>query len=192
MRRYTGGGLLIACFVFLAACGDSTGLDFNPLLVQDTVLIAAPLAQNADLPTALDITGNGGGGVWGGRFPELPRDALEWDFALRIRDGQLVLLPARLIGVPGARSAITQALSGETFEGLREVPGQSALSAENAVPLRAGAVYAARSRETVGGFFGACVQFAKLSPLEVDVAQGRARIQIVTNERCGDPRLVPE
>lgn len=184
-------GVVLACFTTLIGCDDPSGIDFSPMLVQDTVVIAAPLPQNAALPTALDITGDNSGSVGGGRFPERPSDAQNWDFAVRIRDGQLALVPARAIGLD-SRAAITQPLVGETFEGLREAPGQSTFTSTEHVVLTEGAVYVARSRETSGGFLGVCVQFAKLSPLEVDVEQGLVTLQIVTNEQCGDPRLALE
>jgi hypothetical protein len=53
-----------------------------------------------------------------------------------------------------------------------------------------GNVHAARSRE-LGIFGGACIQYSKLQPLEVDVAAGSLHLRVVTNERCADPRLVP-
>lgn len=191
MRRLPIAGLFFACVAVLQACDDSTGLDLDPILATDTVEVAAPIAGNESLPTALDITGDGLGGVQGGRFPELPSDALEWDFAVRIVDGRLSLVPAEVIGVP-SNAALTEALTGETFEGLREIPGQSSLIRDQPIPLVPGAVYAARSREAAGGVLGVCMQFAKLTPLEVDQTTGRTRIRIVTNTRCGDPRLVPE
>lgn len=175
----------------LVGCDDPTGFNLTPILVGDTVLIAAPtVAGNEDLPQALDITGDGAGGVVGGRFPERSADALQWDFLLRVEEGQLVLVPARVIGVP-SRAAMTQPLPGETFEDLREAPGQSTFTSTESIPLVEGQVYAARSRDLFNAFGQECPQFAKIKPLEVDVATGRARFAILTNERCGDPRLAP-
>jgi hypothetical protein len=177
--------------VTLAACRDSTGFELHPLLVTDTVLVAAPLPHNSGLPTALDVTSDGFGGVNGGRFPERSGDALEWDFVPRIRGGELVLIPARGVGVVESRAALTPPIPGETFAGLREAPGQGSFVTDSPIAMRVGNVYAARSREAAGGFFGTCVQFAKLEPLAVDAASGHLRILITTNERCGDPRLAP-
>jgi len=190
VRWINGSLLLVAAATLFAGCDDPTAFDFNPILMTDTVAVAAPLPQNVTLPTALDVTGDGFGSIRGGRFPE--RVPHEWDFAVRIREGQIVLIPSRALGEE-SRSAITPALEGETFEGLREAPTGTNFSMERAVPMRVGEVYAARSREfAAGGFFGAgCVQYAKIQPLEVDTANGRVRLRITTNERCGDPRLVP-
>ena len=191
MRRLAIAGLFFASVAVLPACDDSTGLNLDPILAADTVEVAAPIAGNEDLPTALDITGNGQGGIQGGRFPETPADALAWDFAVRIVDGRLSLVPARVIGLD-SRAGITEALTGESFTGLREVPGQTSLVTDRAIPLVQGAVYAARSRDAPGGVFCPSPQFSKLSPIEVNQTTGRATIQIVTNTQCGDPRLVPE
>jgi hypothetical protein len=191
VRWTSATGLLLGVALVASGCGDPSGFTYEPLLVTDTVDVAAPLPQNAALPTAIDVTGDGLGGVRGGRFPERARDALEWDFLVRLQGNQVVLLPPRAIGVD-SRAAITTALVGETFDGLREVPGQRAFVLDSAVVMNVGSVYAVRSRETVGLFGVGCIQFAKLQPLRVDPAAGLLRVQVVTNERCGDPRLVRE
>lgn len=190
MSRKTFGALLLGGCIALTGCGDDA-FDLTPLLVSDTVLLAAPLPGNIDLPTALDVTGNGAGGLWGGRFPERVSDALAWDFLVRIRDGQLVLLPPGALGV-SSRASITRALVGETLEGLREAPGQSTFIADSAVVLQRGSVYVARSRAALDQFGGGCSQFAKLSPVELDLVAGRVSIAVTTNQRCSDPRLVVE
>lgn len=195
MRRNSLFILVPITAAFIAGCGDSSGLDLTPRLVAGTAIVAAPIAGNEELPTALDVTADGAGGIFGGRFPERVADAEAWDFAVRIRDGQLVLIPARGIGVESSaqlRASITRALSGETFAGLREAPGQSTFVSDSAVVLTEGAVYVARSRDVISRFGSACPQYAKLSPLDVDVETGRATIDIVTNVGCADPRLVPE
>jgi hypothetical protein len=59
------------------------------------------------------------------------------------------------------------------------------------VVLTEGAVYAARSRNAISAFGSSCPQFAKIKAVDVDLATGRVQLGILTNERCGDPRLVP-
>lgn len=185
-------GRLAAAIVLsgtVAGCEDSTGTEVPLFLVTDTVEVFAPIAGNAGLPTAVDITGNQSGGVVGGRFPELSRDALQWDFAVRIRDGELVLVPAAVVGIPNSRAGVTRALEGETFESVREAPPQVTFLTDTVIVMETGSVYAARSRDVPTTFGGACTYYAKLQPLEVDVATGALRFQIVSNQ-CGDPRLV--
>lgn len=179
-------GLLLAIG---SGCGDSTGLDLNPLLVRDTVIVAAPLPGNADLPTALDIMTDGRGGIVGGRFPERVSDALQWDFLVEIDEqtGNLVLLPARAVGIGDSRAAITPPIEGTSFDDLREAPGQSTFIPDSAVTMEVGNVHVARSRVSPASL---CMYFAKLQPLRVDVAEGILELQIVANQRCSDPRLV--
>ncbi len=191
MRRALLALPVLSILLLAAGCGDSTGVSITPILVGDTVTIGAPTVPgNDEIPSAIDITGDGAGGVFGGRFPERPADALQWDFALRVRDGQLALLPAAVFTI-GSRAALTPALQGQTFEGLREAPGQSAFITNEAVVLTEGAVYAARSRDAVSAFGTTCPQFAKIKAIEVNQTTGRVTLGILTNERCGDPRLVP-
>jgi hypothetical protein len=191
VRWINSSVLLLAAAAVFAGCNDPAAFRIDPILLTDTVTVAAPLPQNAALPTAVDITGDGLGNIRGGRFPERSRDALEWDFGVRVQGGELVLIPARGLGAEGSRAALSQALVGETFEGLREAPPARELTMDQPVVMRVGQVYGARSREFLGMMLGGgCFQYAKFQPLEVNVAAGLLRIQIVTNERCGDPRLV--
>jgi hypothetical protein len=194
VRAVRSFGLLAVSLFVLTACDDSTGIR-GPLLIADSVTVAAPLPQNAEQPQALDITSSFG--IRGGRFPERASDALQWDFAVRIQDGEIVLVPAGVLGIDLSNPpAITPAIEGETLESLREAPGQSTFLRDRAIPMREGAVYAARSREfllpnpAIGGALP-CTQFAKLEPVEVDVQAGLLRLYIVTNENCGDLRLAP-
>jgi hypothetical protein len=189
--------VLIALFAYAAlaaGCDDGT-FQIDPILVRDTVEIAAPTAANAGLPSALDIFALQGQ-IGGGRFPERPparpQDPIGWDFAIRVRGGEVVLVPAAALGI-GSRAALTPPLLGQSFEQVVEAPGQTTFRGDTAFALVVGHTYAARSREAAGGLFGGgCQQFAKLQPLEVDPALGRVRLRITTNERCSDPRLAEE
>ncbi len=182
-------GLVLAFSAGLTGCSDSTGLDFAPILVSDTVLLA--VAPNSELPTALDVTADGLGGIHGGRFPGRPADALQWALVVRNREGPITLLPARALGISSG-AAITPAITGQTFEGLREAPGASTFVLTEPVVMQVGSVYVIRSREISGTLGLTCIQYAKVQPLEVDRAAGTLRLRIVTNEQCGDPRLVFE
>lgn len=192
MRRFLIALPLISALSIAAACDDSTGPQFTPILVGDTVVIAAPIPGNEDLPNALDITGDGAGGVYGGRFTDRQSDVLQWDFAIRYSDGKLALLPpsAPPLRITSAAS-LTRALEGQTFAGLEQVPSLNQFVDDEPVLLTQGAVYAARSRNAISAYGSTCPQFAKIEAIEVDQVTGRVRLGIVTNERCGDPRLVP-
>lgn len=172
----------------VTACDDTT-FRIDPMLVHDTVEVFVPTAANAGQPTALDIT-SANQFIRGPRFPERAADAEQWDFTPRLRDGEIALLPASLLGFTGSRAALSPPLAGQTFDAVREAAG-NVLRADSARVMRVGQVHVARSRD-LGGSFGSCQQFAKLQPLVVDPAAGRLVLQITTNERCGDFRLVME
>ncbi len=184
--RYSGG-LLLLLSLALAACEDATGLRLDPLMATDTIALAAPTVANTSTPTALDIVALNGV-IGGGRHPERAADAGQWDFAVRVRGGELVLLPSGAMGLE-RRAEITRALEGTSFEELTRAPARTAFLADSAIVMREGSLYAARSRP-FGGAFGSCFQYSKLQPLEVDAAAGTIVLQVSTNERCGDTRLV--
>jgi hypothetical protein len=178
--------------LLFAAC-DSTGTDFDPLIATDTIELAAPTAGSG-LPSAVDITALSGF-IVGGRYPEEISDAGEWDLALRLVGGELQFVPAGSIGIldPGGRSraGITQPLTGRSFESVTQAPNQGSFVTDRGVPVRVGEVYAARSRLTLC-LSSAVEQYAKLQPLEVDLAAQRVRFRIQTNSRCADQRLSEE
>ena len=178
--------------LLLAAC-EGTDNTFDPQIATDTIEIAAPTAGSS-LPTAVDITALSGV-VFGGRYPEELADAGEWDIALRLVNGQLQFVPASKIGILDlggvSRAAITDPLAGRTFESVTQAPNPAEFITDRGVPVQLGAVYAARSRLVACGL-SAVEQYAKLQPLEVDVAAQRVRFRIHTNGRCADQRLEAE
>jgi hypothetical protein len=180
---------LFALLVLALVACDDPAFRIDPILVTDTVEVFAPTAANAGRPTALDITAMQFV-IQGARFPERASDAEQWDFAVRLRNGELTLVPASAVGLT-SRAALAGPLAAQTFESLREAPAATTFSMDSTVVMRQGQVYGARSR-VIGGGFGACMQYAKFQPLEVDVAAGRLLLRITTNERCGDLRLVEE
>lgn len=182
--------LFLAPLTGLAACDDPVGFRNDAVVVTDTVLLAAPSAERADIPSALDVTVSPVGAIGGGRFPERPADAQQWDLAVRLRDGDLVFLPAAAV-LPGSDAAITEPVAGQTFESLEEVPDGAEFVTDRTVPLREGAVYVVRSRDINDRN---CSLYAKLAPLEVDPAQGTVRVQVATSAGggCFDERLVSE
>lgn len=181
---------LVTTVVLATACDDSTRYQINPLLAADTVELWAPTPTTEGRPSAMDVIAFGGF-IGGPRFPEQARHAEAWDFAVRLRNGELVLVPPAALGL-SSRAAITAPLPG-TFEGLIEAPGNVAFRTDSIRPLRVGNIHSVRSRLTAGGMFGGgCEQYAKLQVLAADPTTGRAQFAVVTNERCGDPRLVTE
>jgi hypothetical protein len=181
--------LFVAATVGLAsACDGGTGYRIEPLITSDTVDLAAP-GSSADLPTALDVTSTGGF-IAGGRFPERQQDAEQWDLAIRVRDGQVVFVPAGALGL-SSNPGITHPLMGQSFDQVIEAPGTGSFVTDSAVVVQEGAVYVVRSRNFPCGF-GRAAQYAKIQPLAVSAVDGTVRLRIATNEVCGDPRLVEQ
>jgi hypothetical protein len=169
------------------ACGDPTRGFFDPAMVSDTFEIGVPGIAPAGMASALAITVSGGF-IDGPRFPERASDAGNWDFAVGIRDDQIVFLPPRAFGFDD-RAGIIGPLAGRTMSDLHDVPSAATFETETPVPVSEGEVYVVRSREFSSGF-GGCVQYGKFEPIEVDTEGGVVRIVIETNARCYDTRLV--
>jgi hypothetical protein len=181
-------GLLLP--LVAAGCEDPGFGILDPVIVTADVQLTDPVAGQPQLPTALDITAVGGS-IRGGRFPERVQDANEgWDMGVRLREGQLVLVPAAALGF-ASTAGIAGPIAGQTFEGLQEVPAGLRFLTEEAIAIETGAVYVVRSRDFTQQFLGRCVQFAKLQASELDVQAGTLQLRVVTNERCFDTRLVP-
>lgn len=178
--------------LLLGACEGDNNLP-DPLLVTDTVELTTPTSASS-LPTALDASAAGGVMI-PGRYPEEEVDAEEWDLALRFAGGELTFVPAGKIGISdlgGISSAgITQALTGTTFQGLELAPPKKDFVTDAGVALRVGNVYAVRTRLLACGL-SAFENYAKIQPLEIDIAEQRVKLQIVANGQCGDRRLVEE
>jgi hypothetical protein len=172
----------------MAGC-DSTD-NFAAVLSDDTLSLVAPTAGLRQ-PSAVDITAPVGI-IGGPRFPEESQDALiGWDFALRLVGGELHLVPAGAIGLTGGstRAGLTEAQTGKSFDDVKQAPSSSNFITTHGVAMRVGEVYVARSRLAACGF-SSIEQYAKLQPLEVNVAAQRLKLRVATSTRCGDQRLV--
>lgn len=181
--------LLFPAALTLAACDDATGIG-EAVIVTDTVTIGAPSVTADTVPSALDVLAQGLT-IGGTRFPERPADADAWDVTLRLRNGELLLLPRGAAGVDSRRAAITDPITGVTFEGVEEAPPSSRFFTDRGVVLGQGNVYVVRSRSYSAGA-GTCWQYAKVQPLELDPAAGTARLQVATSSGCADQRLVED
>lgn len=174
----------------LAACDDPNAFNIDPIIVDDTVALAVPGVDPA-VGTALDITSPPGTrSVVGARFPERVADAAQWDFALRLEGGALVLKPTGAFGFDSG-AGITQPITDRAFDQVSEAPSSGSFVTDSAVVLRTGAVYVARSRQIPCGLGGAS-QYARIEAVALDAAAGTAQLRVVTNEVCNDTRLTPK
>ncbi|MBV9772948.1 MAG: hypothetical protein JO040_03320 [Gemmatimonadetes bacterium] len=178
--------LLLPLLAPLAACDSTTGLG-DPLIVVDTLTIGAPSVAPASVPSAVDVVSFSGGAIGGGRFPERPLEAEQWDFTVRLRNGSFAFYPRAAVGVAGNRAGITQPMD-TPFDDVREAPASSRFVMDSAVVVRQGATYVVRSRI----YSSPCFEYARVQPLELNAAAGTVKLQVATSATCQDTRLVPK
>jgi hypothetical protein len=113
-----------------------------------------------------------------------------WDLALDTQAGGLVFLPPGALGI-NSRARITS-LTGVRFEDVTEAPADTALYVSR-TPLKVtlGTIYVVQTGQTSGTFGQRCVFYAKLQPIEIDVAGGILKFLFDANPFCNDTRLVP-
>lgn len=178
--------LVLAALVgtsLLAACGDDP-FQFNWVENPREALLFSLDRDERNRPTAFEM-------LQGQRVVlESVGAAGLWDFALDTRDGALVFLPPRAVGVQ-SRAGIVE-FPGLRFDELREAPSDTAAYVtREPVPVRLGSVYAVRTRQQSGAFGQACVYYGKVQPLEIDVENGTLLFRFDTSPDCNNPRLVP-
>jgi hypothetical protein len=165
--------------LYTAGCDDPFADEL--VIGVDTFRLAAPTVDSVRLGSAIDLPN--GNTI---RFPERPADALQWDFALRLRDGQLFFHPVgnNSSGYRGARIGE----SSRDYDDLEDAPDRGSAYDTVDVQLRTGGTYVAQSRQWSNGV-EVCTTFAKFKALEVTPAAGTARFALSTNALCSDRRL---
>lgn len=181
--------LLATAALSLASCDDPTGIG-EQVIVTDTVVVGVPSLVPDSVPTALDVISGDQIAIGGGRFPERPSDAEVWDVTVRLQNGTFMLLPRGAVGLESQRAAVTDPITGTTFEGLDEAPSSSRFNTGRGVALTVGSVYVVRSRVyRLSGIN--CWQFAKVQPTALNAAAGTATLAVATSAGCQDTRLAP-
>jgi hypothetical protein len=121
---------------------------------------------------------------------ESPLVSGRWDFALDTRQGTLVLLPPRSLGV--LSSAAIAPLPNTDFFDVREAPADTlAFISRAPVPVQMGTTYVIRTHEQFGFFGQACVYYGKMTPLDPDPVNGVLRFRFDTSPECNNRSLVP-
>ena len=168
---------LAATAASLAGCDDPLGLD-DPVIQTDTITLAAPTSASA-LPSAIEITNFN---VL--RFPELPAQALAWDFQLRQEGSTFLIAPVQQ--VDRFRGAGIQPADRD-IEQVQEAPRARDSYTRTPLAVTVGQTYYLQSRQTRS----LCVKFGALKVLSVDPAAGTARIVVRSNQNtnCDDERL---
>ena len=116
--------------------------------------------------------------------------AFAWDFVLIDYQGGLALAPASTVDGIESRAGIAT-MSGSAFDKVVRAPGDSAAYSRQPVKLQTGVVYVLRSRPTTCTITTGVI-YAKIEPVQLDVANGIFEFKYVDNPNCGDRSLVPE
>lgn len=106
-----------------------------------------------------------------------------WDFLLELDDGTFVFRPRSVVLDENSTAGLQKVSAG--FEELSMAP-EGGYVTDDPVPVEAGAVYAARSRQQSAG----CLRFLKLEVLEADAQAGSVGIRFLGNPNCGRRTLV--
>lgn len=182
--------LLVAVGASLSACGENPFTAGDAVILSDTVKLAAPTADSANVGSALDVIFENAV-----RFPERVGDAGNWDVALRVEGGALVLRPITTQAGFVGSSVLTDA---RTYESIKSAPGSGAFAdsinatqGNHTIPLEQGKTYLLRSRQYLETGVGVCVRYAKISAVEVNAAAATARFAVTSNGICNDRRLNP-
>ncbi len=166
-----------------AGCGDDP---FRLQWVQDpdTALIYSLSRPELNLASAFDFHGRVAFAI------EAPGSTGQWDVVLDHRDGRLVLMPPGAIGIlSNARVAV---FPGMTFDDVRKAPSDTAAYvSDQPVPVEFGTVYVVRTHRDRDQFGLSCLFYAKLEPIEIDVAAGTLTFVFDSNPLCNDLDLVP-
>jgi hypothetical protein len=170
----------------VAACDDPFGPALWDATPDTVVLFSASRAEFIGRPSAVDITS-----IPVAALPiESPSITGNWDIALTDLNGGLALVPASAFAGLESRARIG-VLPNRTLEAVEEAPRDTTAYSAAAVPLQAGNVYIVRSRRASCGGLSSGYRYAKLRPVEIDVAAGTYRFEIVRNPYCDNRSFVP-
>lgn len=187
--------MAVSLFVFLAvgACSESDPFGLNDwTLNPDTATIYSLSLDDLNIATAFDFTERAS-------RPVAVRDEFgnfnNWDVALDVEGGELVLLPQSTLGVISEAAVLE--LPNMNFTSVEEAPADTALyNSTSGTALRTTSVYIVRTRQvTRQSFFTqTCVYYAKLQPLRADPIAGVLEFLYDVNSDfsgCNNRALIP-
>ena len=180
MRRFLLILMAVLPVASLAACDDTSSAFGAPSLSGDSTLVPrAPTFVGADVASALDAT------VPAAVAPELPQYAGQWDFALR-QNGSTFRLVTLDTGSPVSRPGLAPRQG--VFTEIEEASRRRSEYSDSTVTINEGSVFTFRTRFRNNQ----CFSYGKLRVVDLDVALGTARFDVVVNRNCDDERLIPD
>jgi hypothetical protein len=180
--------LIPLAVLIVAACDDPFGPQRWDATPDTVTLFSASRPEYIGRVSAVDIVST----PLVAALPiEAPGLTGNWDFALTDSDGGLSLVPASAFAGLESRARIG-VLPNRTLEEVTQAPRDTTAFGVDALPLVAGNVYIVRSRRaSCFGGSASGYRYAKLRPVEINVAAGTYRFEIVRNPICDNRSFVP-
>ena len=175
--------LLCAAALPLVACEEDFGLDDWTAIEDTTTLYSLSREDLIGKPSAYDFINHFLVNV------ESPGATGAWDVALRHEGGQLALVPAGAFEGQTSRAGLAL-ITGQTFESLREAPGDTSRYTSAPVLVQPGQIYVVRTRRAQCQFSNA-VRYGKLKIIDVNAAAGTLTFSSIVNPLCNDRALIP-
>ncbi|MBW3534915.1 MAG: hypothetical protein KY453_06820 [Gemmatimonadetes bacterium] len=170
----------------MLACGDDP-FEVRWTAQPDTVLLYSLARPELNLPAGFNFAPDRRHSI----VVEAPGSTGLWDVAVDTRDGQLAFVLPGTFGIP-SRARMTSLGGGLEFEEVAEAPRDTAAyHASEPLPVNEGSIYVVQTDARTGSFRRSCVYYAKIEPLEADVAAGTLRFVYDASPVCNDRRLVP-
>jgi len=179
--------------VSVGACAAADPFGLNAWTANpDSATIFSLSLENLNLASAFDFAERA-------VRPVAVRDELgrfnNWDVALDLLDGELVLLPQPALGIISEAAVVE--MPNIAFSAVLEAPADTLLyQSFTGVTLRTSSVYVVRTRQVSrpSFFTSVCVYYAKLQPLRVDPVAGVLEFLYDVNAEfsgCNNRDLVP-
>ena len=182
--RPTAGALLVASVLGIAACGENI-FDVkwvNPKV--QTVLLYSLTRPDLNVPSGYDFVN---------REPVEIQEAGAtgfWDLLVDMRDGQLVFIPPRALGIDS--DVMVLPMPGMSFDEVLEAPEDSTLYIrDQPIPAEVGTTYILRTHEGQSDFGIPCVFWGKFETTEVHPAAETVVFIYDVSPLCDDRGLVP-
>jgi hypothetical protein len=174
----------VAAILSFSACDDDP-FNFNDwTAAPDTVVIYSLDRPELNLPSAYSFYRRGVHRV------EAANSSGQWDVALDTREGGLVLLAPRALGIDATAGIVP--MPDQRYDEIREAPADTSLYiSDEPVPVVVGQLYVVRTNEALGAYGQRCSYYGKMEPLAADPVLGILEFRLDSNPICNNRDLVP-